>query len=103
MAYKSPCKACDHLHEGMICNCTIYKTGTIRLKSFNSSLWGVSGGTAQGYDSYSGSQQMVFKPFQTSIDEPFEYNQQTDCGCRFYIPSDNLEYLEWKYNESTTK
>lgn len=94
MSYKSPC---DHPHDDMICNYTVWKTGTIRLQSYNQSLWGITGGYTKEW--VNGNEQMTFKPFQTSIKEMFEYSQETDCGCRFYVPSENLEYLEWKYSE----
>lgn len=81
----------------------IHKTGTIRLRSFNHTLWGINGGLVKGWDNSSGSEQLSFRPFQTNLEESFEYNQETDCGCRFYVPTDNLEFLEWKYNESANK
>jgi len=83
----------------MTCNHVTHKAGTIRLKSYNSSLWGITGGYVKNWDN--GSEQLSFKQFNTHMDEAFEYSQETDCGCRFYIPSENLEFLEWKYNESS--
>ncbi len=82
MPYKSHCKACDHKHEGSHCNATITERGTVKLKPYSSYLWNDECG-------------------QTT--QEFEFEQTFDCRCRFYIPSDNLEYLEWKYNESTSK
>lgn len=103
MVYKSNCRACDHPHDGMICSHITHKVGTIRLRSYNHTLWGVGGGLAKGWDNSNGSEQLSFKMFQTNLEEPFEYNQETDCGCRFYVPTENLEFLEWKYNESNSK
>lgn len=105
MAYKSNCKACDHPHEEMRCSHNVHKVGTIRLRSYNSTLWGVTGGYTKSYDMYgaSGQEQVSFKPFDIGREEHFEYNQETECGCRFYIPSDNLEFLEWKYDEKSGK
>ncbi len=99
MHYKSNCKACNHPHDGLTCNHMTHKAGTIRLKSYDSSLWGISGGMVKGYD-INGSEQLSFKQFNTHSDQPFEYTQEVDCGCRYYVPSENLEFLEWKYSES---
>ncbi len=99
MFYKSPCKACDHPHDGMVCSHVAHKVGSIRLRSYNSSLWGVNGGYVKNYDSSQGGD-ISFRPFDIGREEAFEYNQETDCGCRFYVPSDNLEFLEWKYEQS---
>jgi len=80
------------------------KLGTIRLRSYSPSLWGVDGGYVKRYDySNNDGEQLSFKPFDIGREEAFEYNQETECGCRFYVPSDNLEFLEWKYNESNSK
>lgn len=103
MVYKSSCRACSHPHDGMICTHVIHKIGTIRLRSFNSSLWGINGGYVKNYDYSQQGDNLSFKAFDTAREESFEYNQETDCGCRCYIPSDNLEFLEWKYDESNNK
>jgi hypothetical protein len=57
----------------------------------------------KGYDSSTGSEQLSFRQFDMGREEAFEYNQETECGCRFYVPSENLEFLEWKYDESLNK
>lgn len=79
-----------------------HKSGTIRLKSYNSQLFGIDGGYVKRYDSYSGNgeAQVTFKPFDIGREESFEYSQDSDCGCRYYVPSENLEFLEWKYEQS---
>ena len=101
MVYKSLCKACDHAHDGMRCNHMQHKTGTIRLRSYNSQLFGVDGGYVKRYDNYNGGEPNVsFKPFDIGREEAFEYSQESDCGCRYYVPSDNLEFVEWKYEQS---
>lgn len=81
MEYKSVCKACGHNHYNYLCNWQILKKGTIKLKPWNSNIWGVA-------------------HTHEHKQEFFDFEQETECGCRFYIPSDNLEYLEWKYEES---
>lgn len=104
MAYKSPCKACNHPHSGGICQQHIVENGTIRLKPYSQSLWGVQGGYVKDYSyaQYDGTtaERTTFQPFQIGRDEAFEYAQDTECHCRFYVPSDNLEFLEWKYEAS---
>jgi len=100
MEYRSTCRACSHWHNG-ICSTMTHKVGTIRLKSWDQSLWGINGGLVKGYDySNGGSEQLSFKPFNTGMEQAFEYSQETDCGCRLYVPSENLEFLEWKYEQS---
>jgi len=79
VSYKSPCRACTHRHEGDRCNATITEKGTIKLKPYTSTLWNDDCGP---------------------IVQEFEYEQDLDCRCRCYIPSENLEFLEWKYDES---
>jgi hypothetical protein len=76
--YKSPCRACGHKHESSHCNGIVKEKGIIKLKPFTYRLWDDEHGDKQG----------------------FEYEMEFDCRCKCYIPSENLEYLEWKYDES---
>lgn len=105
MHFNSPCKACNHPHDGLICSYTVHHVGTIHLRSYNNSFFGVQGGYVKGYDQYgaSGQEQLTFKPFEMGREESFEYRQDHECGCMFYVPSENLEFLEWKYNASLDK
>jgi hypothetical protein len=79
VSYKSPCRACDHKHEGSHCNAVIKEKGTIKLKPYTSNLWNDDCGP---------------------ITQEFEYEQEFDCRCKYYIPSENLEFLEWRYEQS---
>ena|SRR5690242_16312247 len=105
MPYKSTCKACSHPHSDGVCHQMITQTGNIRLRPWNGSIWGVQGGMVKDntYNNYGGSTQesITFRPFDIGREENFSYTQESDCGCRFYVPSDNLEFLEWKYDESS--
>jgi len=102
VSYNSPCRACDHKHDGEICRWQIHKTGRIELKPvYSDSLWGVGPALHQHGKDEDG-KETTFKLYpNTYKDETFEYKIELDCGCRCYIPSENLEFLEWKYNEST--
>lgn len=100
MLYNSPCKACAHSHDGLVCSWTVHKQGTINLKPMSSQVWGIQGGLAKNWDNSTGSEQLSFKQFDYMRSDPFEYSMEIECGCRYYIPSDNLEFLEWKYERS---
>lgn len=100
MAYKSSCKACGHLHADGVCPASVHKNGSITLRPESNSLWGISGGMVKHWDSQSGSEQLSFKNWDNYRGEYFTYDMDTDCGCRCYIPSDNLEFLEWKYSQN---
>ncbi len=79
MPYNSSCRACNHKHENDHCNATITEKGTIKLKPYTYNLW---------------------NPDCDSLAQKFEYEQDFACRCRYYVPSDNLEFLEWKYERS---
>ncbi|MGH7974924.1 MAG: hypothetical protein ACREBR_05315 [bacterium] len=100
--YKSSCKACAHLHQGYICNWQVHKTGRISLKPvYNGGLWGI-GNALHQHIKDENSKEIDSYPAHVDIykSEQFEYEQETDCGCKCYIPSENLEFLEWKYSQS---
>ena len=101
MSYNSPCKACDHKHDGFICNWQVNKTGRIELKPvYSDSLWGL-GSALHHHSRDENGKDVIFEArINTYKDETFEYKQEMDCGCKCYIPSENLEFLEWKYNAS---
>jgi hypothetical protein len=63
-------------------------------------LFGINGGMVKTYDYNNGGEQLSFKSYDMSRNDIFEYTQDVDCECRCYIPSDNLEFVEWKYDES---
>ena len=96
MSYKSSCRACDHNHDGYICNWQVHKQGKITLRPVYSTLWGMIPSHIHDTET----QEVIQQPLNVYRDEIFEYIQEVDCGCRLYIPKDNLEYLEWKYDES---
>jgi hypothetical protein len=99
--YKSTCKACAHKHPNYICNWQVQKTGRIELRPvYSDSLWGISAALHQHGVDADGHDFISSPRINTYRDETFEYRQETDCGCMFYVPSDNLEFLEWKYDES---
>ena len=100
MSYKSSCRACDHNHDGYICNWQVSKQGRITLRpTYSEGLWGISSALHKHVKDDEGKD--VVSPFTISAwkDELFDYVQETDCGCKLYIPSENLEYLEWKYEQ----
>lgn len=99
MAYKSTCRACGHWHE-TVCSTTTRRNGSMNLRPMSNMIWGINGGMVKSYDYSSGSEQVSFKAFDMNRSDVFEYNMDVDCGCRYYVPSDNLEFLEWKYDES---
>jgi hypothetical protein len=100
VSYNSSCRACDHKHDGYVCNWQVHKQGTINLKPINSQIWGIQGGMSKSWDNSTGSEQLSFRQFDMYRSDPFEYEMEVDCGCRYYVPSDNLEFLEWKYERS---
>lgn len=95
--YKSPCRACDHKHQGYTCNWQVNKVGTIKLKPTYSTLWGLLPGHTHSEEDVS---KIEYDASNLYKEETFEYRQEVDCGCKCYIPSENLEFVEWKYNES---
>lgn len=101
VSYKSSCRACDHTHYGLTCTWQVHKIGHIKLKPiYSEGLWGINSALhVHGKDEEGKDINYPYHP-NTYKDETFEYTQETDCGCRCYIPSDNLEFLEWKYDES---
>jgi hypothetical protein len=103
MEYKSACRACDHKHFGCVCNWQTHKAGHIKLRPlYSEGLWGLTAGLhVHGTDDEGKATSAVFQQYlNTYKQESFEYEQETDCGCRFYVPSDNLEFVEWKYSQS---
>jgi len=103
MEYKSNCRACDHKHWNYVCNWQVRKTGRIDLKPVFTNLWGLSAGLhTHGKDEDGKDATFSLHP-NFYKNEEFEYMQETDCGCKCYIPSENLEFLEWKYDESSGK
>jgi len=101
MEYKSPCRACDHKHFDYLCNWQVHKTGRIKLRPvYSEGLWDLAAALHQHGKDDSGEETIFRQHLDTYKLETFEYEQETDCGCRVYIPSDNLEFLEWKYEQS---
>lgn len=100
MLYNSPCKACDHKHDGLVCNWQVRKTGRIDLKPVYTDLWGLNAALHTHGKDEEGKEVIFSSHLNTYKEVEFEYIQETDCGCRYYVPSDNLEYLEWKYERS---
>jgi hypothetical protein len=102
VSYNSPCRACDHKHyDRLVCNWQIHKTGHIKLKPvYSEGLWGLGSALHHHGKDEDGKDVISSARINTYKDETFEYEQEVDCGCRYYVPSDNLEYLEWKYDES---
>jgi hypothetical protein len=94
--YKSPCKACFHTHSDSVCNWQVEKQGIIRLKPYNNNLWNSPHSHMHGQNI----EDVYPVPYVNSAEESFIYKQELDCGCMFYVPSANLEFLEWKYDES---
>lgn len=101
MDYKSSCRACGHKHFDYICNWQVHKTGRIKLRPvYSEGLWGLTAAIhTHGLDD--DEDHISNHVINTYKLETFEYEQETDCGCMIYVPSDNLEFLEWKYNESS--
>lgn len=100
MLYNSSCRACNHQHHGEICRWQILKIGQIDLRPvYSEGLWGI-GSSLHSHVETDDGKGIIYKQFINSHkDEKFEYKQEMDCGCRCYIPSENLEFLEWKYDE----
>lgn len=84
----------------MVCNWQVQRTGNIILKPiYSEGLWGIGNALhIHGKDEDGKDTVYPYRP-NTYKYESFQYAQETDCGCRFYVPSDNLEFLEWKYEE----
>lgn len=87
-----------------MCNWQIQKQGHIRLKSIHSEgLWGLGSALYHHINNIKdedGNEVISPARINTYKDETFEYEQEVDCGCRYYVPGDNLEFLEWKYEQS---
>jgi len=100
--FKSSCRACAHKHQFQVCNWPINKTGRLKLKLVHgeSKLWGISQALHQHLDMDGEEDVVVKQRLNIYENEVFEYEQEVDCGCRLYIPSDNLEFVEWKYSQS---
>lgn len=102
MEFKSSCRACGHLHLDYICNWQVRKTGRISLKPYYSvSLWGIENALHIHSKDDQNKDVIYSSSLNTYKNETFEYEQETDCGCKCYTPSDNLEFMEWKYEQST--
>ncbi len=102
VSYNSPCRACSHSHDGLVCSWQVQKTGMISLRPAHpsSDLWGIP----ESHSHHTADATLIsVHPLDLYKTERFEYTQEVDCGCRYYVPSDNLEFLEWKYDESTKR
>ena len=77
--FKSPCKACAHLHSHeSLCSYLMENSGNLYLAPTNSYDFG---------NVWSG-------------EKSFIYRQTKPCNCLYYVPSNNLEYMEWLYEQS---
>ncbi len=103
--FYSNCRACTHFHDGRDCSWLTQKSGKIKLRLLysdsDSGLWGIQSVLHDHFKDKNDKDVIVRQNVRTYSNETFEYDQEIECGCRYYIPSDNLEYVEWKYNEST--
>ena len=84
--YKSPCKACKHVHfnslnQGMSCGSYSNEYGSIQLMPQSSTDFGN----------------------MWNNNKYFNYSINKQCSCFLYVPSDNLEFLEWCYDNSQSK
>lgn len=101
MEYKSTCRACHH-YPHAICTWQVHKTGRMKLKLVygDSKLWGIGPALHTHFDDVDGKGGNYRQFLDIYNNETFEYEQEVDCGCSCYVPSDNLEFLEWKYEQS---
>jgi hypothetical protein len=98
MEYKSECRACAHKHSDYVCNWQVQRSGRIKLKPvYSDGLWGISAALHRHGKNDQGQEDISKQHIDIYRDEVFEYEQEVECGCRVYIPKDNLEFLEWKY------
>lgn len=86
--FKSSCRACHHVHGNNepACNHFEVQNGNIKLRE----IINPSHQHAMG----------AFSGFDYNYGKDYEYTQEIRCRCAFYSPTDNLEYMEWKYDES---
>jgi len=85
----------------MVCSWQVRKSGMIKLRPvYSEGLWGLTNALHHHGKDDDGNDVQYRASFDTYKNETFEYEQESNCGCRCYVPSDNLEFLEWKYEES---
>lgn len=82
--FKSACRGCTHVHSGSDrCYNMNYEVGSISLSPQNYNDFGTM--------------------WSAGSNKPFNFSMSVNCRCQYYVPTDNLEFLEWGHERNLTK